>query len=109
MRKQLTRVTLPFLLAIIVVTPGIGQERQTSTCDAVKSILDETLSLKAGMSRAELEKFFAVGSYSFRNGATYVSKRCRYISVDLQFDLDPSYPGGTPAPTDKIKTISRPY
>ena len=109
MRKRLMQVALLLFIGAPGICLGAEQEHTAPNCSTVKDVLDESLTIKIGTTRAALEKYFAVGSFSFRYGATYVSKKCPFISIDVEFERDNSDPTGPPAPSDQIKKISRPY
>jgi len=85
-----------------------AQRLANQSCESVRAILDDASAITINTTRAVLEATFEVGSLSFRNAATYISKKCRYVAVDVEFEVDASSPG-PPAPTDKVKKISRPY
>lgn len=54
--------------------------------EKVGEILKEASSLKKGAKRTDLNKYFSIqGGVSTRTQSTYVSKRCAYIKVDVQF------------------------
>lgn len=85
-----------------------AQQLRPQPCDTIKAVLDDMSAIKPGASRADLEKSFSIGSFTFRGAATYVSKRCQYLAIDVEFDPDPSSPTA-PSPADKIKKTSRVY
>jgi len=84
-----------------------GQQTAIQLCNTVREILDSASAVKVGMNRADLEKSFTVGSFGFRTAATYVSKSCRYVAVDVEFE--PAASSVNVSPADKITKISRPY
>jgi hypothetical protein len=102
-----TVARIAFAMALLC-NLGSAQQAPPNACEMVKNILAEASDLKPGRSRADLEKAFTVSSFSTRNAATYTSKNCHYIAIDIEFHPADS-PEGPPLPTDKIVKVSRPY
>lgn len=85
----------------------LGQQQKTDDCETVKAILAGASAIHQGMSRAEFEKVFEPASFTFRTSATYVSRKCAFVAVDVEFDTSGS-PEGL-KPNDRIAKISRAY
>ena len=92
----------------ICICIGLSAQEKPDACETVRAILADASALHPGMTRADLEKEFKPSSLTFRSAATYISKRCSYVAMDVAFDISNSLPGPE-LPDDKIKTISRPY
>jgi hypothetical protein len=95
--------------AILLVTLLASAVCQTSSHDEwVKRSLVNIESIKAGMTRAQLEMVFdKEGGLSTPTHRTYVYRDCRYFKVDVVFE--PADGLISESPGDRIKTISRPY
>lgn len=60
-------------------------------CALLEQALREVTSLRPGMKRSDVEKNFdRSGGLLFQNKTTYVYRRCRLISVQVNFNLAPS-------------------
>lgn len=77
----------------------------------VEQVLKEVQKLKVGMTRAELLKTFTTeGGLSSRTWRRYVSQRCPYIKIDVEFALvGPRVGVENENPRDKITKISTPF
>ena len=94
-------------LGLICVASRSSAQKQDS-CETIKAILADATAIHVGMTRADLEKEFEPSSFTLRSAATYESKKCAYVAVDVEFDTTAS-PNGSPSADDKITKISRPY
>jgi len=100
------RATTLVLLASFLILPASHCSENILT-EQVREILTEATSLKPGHTRADLQKYFtAEAGLSTPVQRTYVSKRCPYIKIDVQFR-----PVKTrkQSPGDVIQGISKPY
>jgi hypothetical protein len=87
----------------------LAHPRDCSSCSVVDQALGDLEQVKAGMTRAELEKSFVMdGGASFRLRTVYVSRRCSYLKVDVDFDPDPGVDRDF-SPKDTITKISQLY
>jgi hypothetical protein len=77
----------------------------------VEQCLSDMLTIKEGMTRGQLLEVFATeGGLSSPSGQTFVYPDCPYMKVDVTFETERAPEGHTvSSPTDKVKTISRPY
>ena len=97
-----------FVLGLICLSERASAQHDQDSCGTIGSILRDASAIHPGMSRAELEEEFTSASFTFRTSATYVSRKCAYVSVDVEFETDGLL--GVPAkPDDKITKVSRPY
>lgn len=100
-------VACTLLLSSTQRVPAHPQE--CSSCSIVDQALGDANQVKVGMTRAELEKFFVRdGGASFRLRTVYVSRRCSYLKIDVDFDADPGVDRDF-SPKDVITKISRLY
>ena len=73
----------------------------------IADVLKATQSIKVGMTRSDLLKFYTTeGGLSFSSQRTYVYRQCPYIKVDVKFAASSNT---EEFPKDKIIEISRPY
>ena len=109
---RLVAAAIP-LVAMLVMRPAIGASETPTDANRQHSawVLDSLVkmeTIKPGMTRAELLKVFErEGGISSASEAHYVFRDCPYFRVDVVFTL--TKPGLVESPSDKIKTISRPY
>jgi hypothetical protein len=96
------------VLGLICIALRPSAQQKSDACETIRSILADASAVNPGMSRADLEKEFRPTSFTFRNAATYISRKCSYVAVDVEFDTTASHEG-PPEPDDKITKISRPY
>jgi hypothetical protein len=77
----------------------------------VAQVLQEAQKLKVGMTRAELLKTFTTeGGLSTRTWRRYVSQRCPYIKINVEFaPVGPRVGVENESPRDKITKISPPF
>jgi hypothetical protein len=75
----------------------------------VNQSLTQMKQIKEGMTRADLEKVFVMGSgFQVKSSMTYEYRECPFFKVDVQFEQAPDS-GVTGSPKDKIIEISKPY
>jgi hypothetical protein len=75
----------------------------------ITAILFQCEKLSHGATRAELLEYFTTeGGLSSAAGRIYASRLCRYIKIQVTFDLSGS-DKTVESPADTIKTISKPY
>ena len=102
------------------VDPGLGvrelegyesavTKSRTNLGKDIAKVLKECESIKPGMTRAELAKFFSTeGGLSTVTHRTYIYQDCPFIKVEVEFA--PSAPKqDVQKPTDIITNISRPF
>ena len=104
------KILVSFLLLALMATwsrADTPADRELSS--QVSDILKEWSKLTPGTSRAELLKVFTTeGGLSNAGGRRFVYRHCRYIKIDVTFNLtDPNE--AREMPTDTIKTLSKPF
>ena len=108
-------VVLPLLVLVSILTIAQqaqgGPEIDREHTKWVDSVLRSVMTIKPGMTRAELLNVFTTeGGLSTRTHRTYVYKECPYIKVDVEFStVESSGDKFTESPEDTIVKISRPY
>lgn len=100
------------LLLLVVTSMGMSDAIQTSQSGHIEWVnrsLMQMQQIKAGMTRADLEKVFVPDSgFQVLKEMTYVYRGCPYFKVDVEFEQLPNR-AVEGKPGDKIVKISRPY
>jgi len=93
----------------ILCLPAAGQTE--TSCGWIESQLSEINNIKAGSTRADLEKLFNHdGGITELSALRYVYKKCPYIKVEVEFeDYMKFRKPGSQSPSDRIVRISKPY
>jgi hypothetical protein len=92
------------------LAPHQSRGSHTDTCGQVKRALDDSLQIKTGMTRREVEKQFEDdGGIQAREQTRYVSKKCPYIQVEIHFKLIASNNSLDFSPDDIVAKVSKPY
>jgi hypothetical protein len=98
-------------VAILSVAASRGPEQvDTETgCQQLRQALQNYQQLKVGLPRSDATTFFVLdGGMQFPSSARYVDPRCKYLHVDVEFEL--AKPDAiSPSPDDRIKSISKLY
>ena len=96
-----------FLLSLTPQAVPTQAPPPPGTVEWVGHALADIESIKPGMARSDLDRFFQPdGGISTNAHGTYVYKTCPYFKIDVDFTL--GFPGKQ-QPADKIVKISRPY
>ena len=109
--RALSTILLLFLCAAASAQSNSEAEFTRRIADAIR----ETSTITVGMTRGDLIRVFTVeGGLSTRAQRTYVFRRCPYIKVDVEFQVEHlrDSEGRIPLPEsdeDVIRRISRPY
>jgi len=100
------KTTALILFAIFLFSPAsFGIDNVLS--DKVGEIIEEATFLQQGNTREDLPKHFTTeGGLSTPSQRIYVSKRCPYIKIDVQFH---PVNAGKESSKDVIQKISKPY
>lgn len=78
-----------------------------SPCGQVEQALEDSARLKAGMTRRDAERYFALdGGMNFRGQTRYVYKKCDLVKVEITFEEDPSVQNDF-SQKDKITNLSK--
>ncbi len=80
-----------FAMICILASPleaGIRYDRpQDSSCAVIQQALTDYQRIKVGITRGEVEKYFAQdGGAQFPSSTRYVYPRCHYLHLDLGFE-----------------------
>ena len=79
-----------FAIVCILVTPlAAGTQRdqgQDPSCVVIQQALHDCQRIKVGITRGEVEKYFAQeGGMQFPTNTRYVYPKCQYLHVDVEF------------------------
>jgi hypothetical protein len=78
-----------------------------SACGQIPQALEDSLHLKAGMTRRDAERYFALdGGMNWRGQTRYAYKKCDYVKVEISFEEDPSVQNDF-SQKDKITNLSK--
>jgi len=103
------RVAMIVMLLVNNVQKVMASPQECSACSVVDQALGDVGQVKNGMTRGEVEKLFVRdGGASFRLRTVYVSRRCRYLKIDVDFDPDPGVNGNF-SPNDIVMKVSQLY
>jgi len=103
---------LPLLLFVMVcapVGPRAQQNPDMAACQFIQQALTAHDHLKVGGTRRDVGNYFTEdGGMQFKSPTRYVYPTCRYLKVDIEFDVtkpaDPVF-----SPEDKVTKISKLY
>ena len=81
-----------------------------SVCDAVQRAVDDSIRIRPGMMRKDVEKYFRDdGGMQFPPKARYLWRPCMYLKLDVEYDLSPSRGKSLTSPEDTVRTVSKLY
>lgn len=103
-------ILLLILICTLALWPSTAQLQPTknscSSCELAQQALNDLKHVEVGSTRRELEKYFApAGGMVFRNHTDYVSKKCDYFKIQVDFKLDPAVERDL-SPDDTISNVS---
>ena len=88
-----------------------NKQADKKDCEFIEKSMEEINTIKAGMKRKDLSRFFHQdGGISRMTEQRFVYDKCEFIKVDIKFS--PAAKNGKTAadnPEDKILEISKPY
>lgn len=112
----MTSRALSVILLVFLCAPASSQsDTDGELTRLISDAIRETSAITVGMSRGDLMRVFTTeGGLSTRAQRTYVYRRCPYIKVDVEFEVEHlrDSEGRVPRPEaddDLVKRISRPY
>ena len=80
---------------------------ECSSCVVVEQALHDLQSVKVGMRRAAIEKYFVrAGGMTFRSRTDYVYRKCEYLKIQVDFHPDLAVERDF-SPADTIVSISQ--
>lgn len=103
---------LPFLIVIfafLLPSSTSQAEQGCSACSLIQRVLKDAEGLKPGTVRKDIEahNFTQAGGMTVRNPTRYIYKDCRYVEVEIEFNLDPTVEQDF-SEKDTIKRVSKP-
>ena len=112
----MTGRALSVILLLFLCAPVSSQgDSDAELTRLISEAILETSAITVGMSRGDLARVFTTeGGLSTRAQRTYVYRRCPYIKVDVEFEVEhlrdsEGRVSRPEADDDVIKRISRPY
>jgi hypothetical protein len=109
MRAQ---IKLFVMICILVAPLGAGTQHdqpQDSSCAVIQQALSDYQRIKVGITRGEVEKYFAQdGGAQFPTSTRYVYPKCHYLHLDLEFEAK-GPPGHLFSPDDTVMKTSKLY
>jgi hypothetical protein len=85
-------------------SPSVGQ------CAEIKQALDDSLQIKPGMARREVERQFKEeGGAQTRQQTRYIYKKCIYIQIEISFNLAVPRDSFDFSPNDTVSKVSKAY
>lgn len=101
---------LSLLIGFAIVSGRTNaQQPGDSACDMVAHALTDSQQIKPGNVRGEVEKTFTRdGGAQFPNSTRYVYKKCRYLHIDVEFELK-AVPGQLFSADDVVAKTSKLY
>jgi hypothetical protein len=80
---------------------------ECSSCAIAEQALHDLESIKVGMRRADVERFFIrAGGMTFRDRTDYVYQKCEYLKIQVSFTADPAVQRGLSS-ADTITDVSQ--
>lgn len=107
--------TVVFMMVIGLFSELASAPRQIPTspsnpCPEVRQAIDDSLKIKPGMTRQEVEKLFEEdGGATTRGQTRYLYKPCMYIQIEITFKLATPRNSLDPSPNDTVIKASEPY
>lgn len=98
------------LLAVREPEPRQNSVKHQDSCTVVKEALDDSLHIKVGMTRREVEKYFSPdgGLQSFST-TRYVYLKCEFINVNVSFKSAVRGSRISGSPDDIVESVTKPY
>lgn len=102
------------LLAVKEPGPRQSSVKQQDSCAVVKEALDDSLHIKVGLTRREVEKHFTPDGglqfFSTTGSSTrYVYLKCELIKVNISFKSAVRGKQNLRSPNDIVENVSKPY
>jgi hypothetical protein len=97
------------MLAVASIVPRLPAQSRPgcSACGEIAQALEDSLHLKAGMTRRDAERYFALdGGMNWRGQTRYVYKKCDFVKVEISFEEDASVQNEF-SQKDKITNLSK--
>jgi len=110
--KSLTTTLLVLLCPVAVAKSTLHprSDPKPECCEEIKQALDDSLAIKPGAARQEVEKLFEVdGGANTRPHTRYTYRKCIYVHLDLDFKLAPPSSSLDLSPKDTVIKTSKPY
>jgi hypothetical protein len=95
--------------------PIVSQSRTPApeSCALIRQALDDSLHIKAGMTRDEVEKNFTpdggLQPSKLPSTTRYLYVKCSFIKIDVKFKAAAANETGSLSPDDIVVSASKPY
>lgn len=109
MKKVLVTLFILSIPCLLFAKDTVKYDKELT--EKIAEIIKETAEIKVGSARKELLKYYTTeGGISHPKQRTYASRRCPYIKVDVEFELEKVERKGLEEKnSDRIIKISKPY
>ena len=109
MKKILLTLFILSIPCFLFAEDNIKYDKELT--EKIAEIITETAEIKVGNTRKELLKYYTTeGGISHPKQRTYVHRRCPYIKVDVELELEKVERKGLEEKnSDRIIKISKPY
>ncbi len=88
-REMRVQIKMLAMVCILITPLGAGTQHdqpQDSSCAVIQQALSDYQRIKVGITRGEVEKYFAQdGGAQFPSSTRYVYPKCHYLHLDLEF------------------------
>lgn len=107
--KQLAKVILLILTALVLTATQPQNGQTTSLCELLAHVIKDYERIKPGLQREQVEKFLQRdGGLQFPTPTRYVFPVCTFLHVDVEFGLK-GEPGHLFGPGDIVRKASKIY
>ena len=98
-----------FLLLPLLASSRAPTTQDANACSVVQQALVASREIKAGATRADVERHFVRdGGVQFRQTTRYVYRQCPYLRLDVDFDVTRGAAASF-SPEDKVVKVSKLY
>ena len=96
-------------VAVPLAADRRADAQQPAPCSVEAEALSDYAHIKPGITRREVEKYFAEdGGAQFPGNARYIYPKCRYLHLDIEFSVQGSA-GRLGSPADVVTKFSKIY
>jgi hypothetical protein len=105
-----TKAAVLFLTSLLLIT-GVNAQHDKAApdqCAVVESAFKDARNIRPGSTRADVERaFVADGGLTFPSPTRYVYRKCEFLKLDVEFQIDPNGKGFSPS--DVVTGVSKLY
>jgi len=111
--KALACIGFLTLFSVVALAEDQPEKQETQRAEWVQACLKDFESIKAGMTREQVEKKFPMdGGLQTASPTRFVHPQCRYFKIEVGFEFQRNEADGNRAlmgKTDKVIAVSKPY